>query len=107
MCMEDVRIGRKSSGTVTPVTCTTAAQLAVPGVANRTALILGAPSTGNVCYSTSPTVAAGTGFNLSSNSGQMDLTIQSHGDLVRQAWYVIGAAGGELVSIGQVFLVEQ
>jgi hypothetical protein len=107
MCMEDVRIGRKTLGRMVPVTCTTASQAILAGAPSRYALILGAPLSGTITYSTLAGVVSGLGFNITAGADPIKLTIQDEGDIVRQAWFVIGAAGGELAAVSEILLAEQ
>lgn len=94
MCMEDIRLGRRSPGSYGDSVIQTTVTLYVPPDRHRTALILWGPATGSVELSTNPTFAAGQGFHLGSGEGGVVLNVQHHGDIVRRAWYATHSVGG-------------
>lgn len=107
MCMEDVRIGRKTNGRINSVAIGTAATLVVPGSETRVGLLLGGNSTDTVTYSTEPSVAIDGGLVIGVGQPPIKLYIDRDGDLVRKAWYGIMSTGAHIVGIGQTFLTEK
>lgn len=107
MCMEDVRIGRKSAFIETTYAIGAAAVLVVPSAGDRTALILGPPSSGTVTFSTVAPVAAGSGLTINAGGAPVILDIRSVGEAVNRGWYAIGSGAGLTGFIGQTLTQEQ
>ena len=106
MCMEDIRLGRKTITNELPLTIGATAIEVAAAMPLRTTLVLGAPLTGQVTYSLNPNVTAGQGLNVQLGSSAVTLTIQDHGDMVRQTWYAIGSGVGLKAAIYQTLLTE-
>ena len=94
MCMEDVRIGRKTDSRLGSLTLTGGVQNLVQHDPNRVSLTLFAPATG-VCYlrtddaiTTTNAIAHVAGMN------PIILTVQEHGQIVTRAWFVAGTTIG-------------
>jgi len=90
MCMEDIRIGRRTtSREVDFTTVVNTAQQVLSGADDRIAVFLGSPVTGTLTYATNPTPLSGLGINVSAGVGGRSLNIQDDGDIVRHQWWVV------------------
>lgn len=89
MCMEDIRIGRKTLANeiiyTSPIT--TFQQILGPDE-NRIAITFCLPDTGVAYLITSDPTAAGVrGIQLNAGMPYITLTLETFGDLVRKPWY--------------------
>jgi hypothetical protein len=92
--MEDIKIGRRgrhSNGNA--VVGNAASVLLVPQDPDRTALIISAPSAGYITVSTDPTAVLDKGINLYALQYPLELSLEQHGAIVRQAFSAIASAG--------------
>lgn len=107
MCMEDYRIGRKTlSRELRFTTPAVGALQLLPGSPKRTAIVLGAPLTGTLTYSTDPNPVSGLGFNFSAGQVPLTLTIQDAGEIVTHQWWVIGDAASRVAAVVETNLAE-
>lgn len=97
--MEGVRLGRESNGQSLVVPLSTVSGLAIGESLTRMALVFPGPLAGNVTYSLQNPAVSGQGLVLNASSGPFSLDIQTHGDLVRRAWYAVADAGTPTVQI--------
>lgn len=88
MCIEDVRMGRQSNAQTqsTAIAAGGTAQV-LPADPFRYCVILSPPSAGSITYNIRPNPADGEGLTFHQGSSPIALDIQSHGDLVRRAWF--------------------
>ena len=99
MCMEDVRIGRKTSASQVDLTVGLTSIQAIGGSPNRYCLVFSAPIAGHVTYSLDNPAVLGNGINLGVGDGMYSLNIQHHGDIVRRPWFAISDAASSPVGI--------
>ena len=80
-------------------TVSTTSDLAVAPSPSRAALLFLAPAgTAVITVNTRAPAADGDGIVLQAGSGAVQLTRQTHGDIVGQAWFALAAAGTPLLS---------
>ena len=109
MCMEDVRLGRKTGPAIR--------FLPVPDAGNtviaeqnpdRTALIVSCPNAvGLFCGPIGLDPSAGQGHFLVQGQDALMLDIQHHGSLVTQQWNASGNAAASSVTVMESILNEQ
>lgn len=107
MCIEDIRLGRQSYSREDHVSVGTSLSVLVPNADNRISLVISAPTQGNVYISVNPNDAGTNGIQLSAGMPPLQLTIQSHGGIVRKRLYVVGSASGITVSVWSNYLDAQ
>ena len=107
MCMEDVRIGRKSSMVERNLPIGTASIQAAVASDSRVCLVLGAPLTGKVTYTTISPAVSGTGLVVTAGSAPVIFDIQHHGNLVTSNWFAICDTISQTVFVGQTLLMEK
>jgi hypothetical protein len=92
VCIEDVRMGRQSNAQAqtTEIAAGGTAQV-LPADPYRYCLILSPPSSGSITYNIRANPADGEGLTFHQGSSPLALDIQSHGDLVRRAWFAYSA----------------
>lgn len=107
MCMEDIRMGRRTASveTVYPVGATVI-QVA-GGSEMRVGLLLGAPLTGTITYGTSNAVISGQGMNLAAGQPPIELRIETHGEAVNKSWFAIGSGAGLFALISEALLQDK
>lgn len=94
MCMEDVRIGRKTLGGQTTVVSTGATQPVIPSDHARRVIVFCAPVTGSCTYSLNNPAVAGEGIFLAAGDGPVHATVDRWGDLVTKPWHLISSGAG-------------
>lgn len=88
MCIEDVRMGRKTVSFMAIVSIPAGGvRQVLPADPFRYSLTLSAPSSGSLTFSINQNPGDGEGIVFHQGSGPVTLTIQNDGDLVRRAWY--------------------
>jgi hypothetical protein len=99
MCMEDIRIGRRTYADEDTLLIVDAGQLLVEANPRRTAITIGNPSAGsivNVSIKGVPTATSGIPITI---GGSITWNIYHHGDIVRRAFFAkFVQAGGGFVS---------
>ena len=107
MCIEDYRIGRRTTSRELDVTTVVStAQLVFSGSDSRVCVILGAPVAGSVTWSTNPTPTAGAGFVLGAGQLPLVLDVQSNGDIVRKQWWIVDDGTSRKVAAAETLLAE-
>ena len=109
MCLEDVRLGRKTRFTARKVTVTNAEdKVVVPWSATRVAIHIRPATSGDVLIGP---FAGGTvsayGFLFSSTLYPIDLTIDRHGETVISSWLARASAGDVDLIVIETFLEEK
>lgn len=107
MCMEDVRIGRKTMSRQHDFTATTTSQPLISGSDDRYAMILTAPLVGHVTYSLENPAVLGNGINLGVGDGAITISIQEHGDIVRRPWFIISDQAAAPIAVLSSHLLEK
>ena len=102
MCLEDVKIGKASQGKMIPFTITAAGAQVLPQDNNRRGIILGPPDAGTVTYFQGQQGTAGLGFNLTSQSGVIELDADLWGSVVRDPWFAIANPGPSNIAVAFV-----
>lgn len=107
MCMEDIRIGRKSQVRCKNQSATVAGVLAAGYDSNRVSITFSANSTGNqVFIQYGEDASAPLIFNLQAGSNTLHLNIHDHGNLVFGPFFMSGSAS-TLVGITESLLGEK
>lgn len=94
MCMEDIRIGRKSHGGWYPGTAQVGSPVeAIPANPHRTAIYFSGPGLGGgsaifLTFSTEKTALSGQGVTTANFGPGQLLTIEDLGEIITKAWYV-------------------
>lgn len=99
----------KRHSLVRPATLTVsspAAQISPPGQ-NRVTLSFQPPAAGYYSVWTEPMLTLGVGFVVSPETGPVELTIERHGDIVREPWYGIASTGLNMAVVETHEEVEQ
>lgn len=99
MCMEDVRIGRETTGGQVATTVGTTSVQILSGSPHRYSIVLTPGIANHITFSTENPAVLGQGINLGPGDGCCKLNIQHHGDLVRKAWYAIADAGSNAIAV--------
>jgi len=99
MCMEDVKIGRKTGSTQRTVTLNTTSQDVVDADAKRFSLILNAPTSGRVTYSLRPTATDLNGIVLYATMQPLVLNLKDHGAIVTSRLTAITNTGSQVTTI--------
>lgn len=107
MCMEDVRIGRKTLSRSATVPVGTGVGVLVPANKDRYTLIISAPETNPLWLTWEPAAAAGTGIRIAAGSPPVMLSIQEHGALVRGPIYASIPLGAETITFAESILEQQ
>lgn len=108
MCMEDIRIGRKTNSNEQLRTATQGVNLQMVGPnENRIALIVKCCDANNINISTIPMTAQAQGIILPATAPlPLVMTIEEYGDMVTKPWYVFGGTTGTYTVI-EVFLNDK
>ena len=107
MCMEDIRLGRKTAGIQNLIALTNASQRIVDQSPDRVMLTIYPPVSGTATIAMSADVAVNVGITLTSEDHPIKLNIIDDGDLVTKAWYGIHSAGGVTLAIYEGRLSER
>lgn len=107
MCMEDVRIYRRTGfDTTFYVVSTSTPVLIAPYSPNRVALCFSPPSSNFYTISQSSGVADGQGLVIAGNTSPFTMTIQQHGAMVFGPWYAITHGSQYNIGVSEVMLLE-
>lgn len=106
MCMEGVRIGRKTRQRKITTALTTASTQILPPNPRRFAVFFGQPNTSTAWFSPENDAGSGRAFGLTSTSPPVWLNITLQGDMVRGPWYAAGAAAIANISIIEIELAD-
>jgi hypothetical protein len=101
MCIEDVRLGRKTGITQTNVLVGAASGVVLDTDELRSFIIFYPPFSGVVTLSIVDPVVATVGVKLESTDHPLMLDIQQHGQLVTKTWFGIHSVGGVNMCIHQ------
>ena len=101
MCLEDVRIGRGALYTETVVAVGLTSTQVVTASPNCFSLVLGAPLTGTMTFSTVSPVVSGVGLNLSAGQPPIKLNLELDGAGCTKNWYAICSVAAQQVYVGQ------
>lgn len=107
MCMEDIRMGRRTASVETVYPIGVTAQQVAGGSEMRVGLLLGAPLTGTITYGTSNAIVSGQGLNLSAGQVPIELRIERHGEAVNKAWFGIGSGAGLFALVSEALLQDK
>lgn len=108
MCMEDVRIGRKTMFEEKQFTLPNAAYTEIlPASPNRIGIIFGTPSSSTVVVTTNPTATTPDGLRIGTNGSPFGITVQEFGQAVCAAWFAKAAAGSPTFTVVQALLADQ
>jgi len=109
MCMEDIRIGRKTSYSAKNVFIPGAVETPLVQKADdRVALVISGSAAADLClcpYGLAP--AAARGIVLTTETPVLSLTIEHHGSLVTAPWTGIISGGTMNVTVLEVFLGDR
>ena len=83
---------------------TTAAQ-ALPAREGRVGLLFTPHLTQNYALRPDTNPATNIGLNVLPCAGNLELSMEKHGDIVKHAWYILGAAASMTVGVLETFEV--
>lgn len=106
MCMEDVRLGRKSRPSVSSVAMTNTQKLLVSHSDQRITLIISAPLTNRLTIHTRQGAVSLDGIVLYPGGAPLKLNITNDGSLCCANWYGILDAGTDTIGVAESFLTE-
>jgi len=90
MCLEDIRLGRKTYGKVTTFRKPQPAAFAflfIPASPDRVALVISGLSDRNLWVANDNSVVADRGILISQTTGPLYLDIKTHGSVVQKEWW--------------------
>jgi hypothetical protein len=106
MCMEDVRIGRRSAFSEAVVAVGLTSVQVVAASPTRFSLVLGAPLVGTFTFSTNTPAVSGVGLQLTAGQPPIVLNVKDHGLAVTQNWYAICSGAGQTCFVGSTLLAD-
>lgn len=107
MCLEDIRIGRRSPSAVRSVNVdTTAVPVASPDP-NRISIRFTAPPTNRVTLTTDPNTVIDVGLTLYPAGNELALNIKDDGDCVTRAWYAVTTGAANRIGVLETYLPER
>lgn len=104
MCWDDIKIARLTTSNRLSTSLTTTAKALAGHAPDRFALILCAPSSGTITWSTEASVANGEGIAIAAGGAPVILKLTDVGDLVRRQWFGIMSAGTVTIHWYETFL---
>lgn len=107
MCMEDIRIARKTRFKAYDFDVGVTTQLLLPYNPKRFALVVGNSSTGTVMFGQLSTMNTGRGIAITATSTPLILRLTLEGDLVRSAWYANATVAGTRLTAYEVELMDE
>lgn len=107
MCMEDIRIARKTRFKSYDFDVGTTTQLLLPYNPKRFALVFGNASSGTVTIGQNSTMNTGRGIACTSTSAVCIFRLTLEGDLVRAPWYGLATAAGIRLTAYEVELMDE
>jgi len=100
MCMEDVRLGRKTVSTQSNVSISNANSSVLVGQnAHRTVLVISAPLTGYITLAIDNDAVLNSGINLFALDSPLQFDIQRNGDLVTRKFSAIHSVAIETIGV--------
>jgi hypothetical protein len=99
MCCEDIAIGRASPTSEHTETVGAASTMVISASPARIALILCAPLSGTLTYTTRPIAVAGDGIVLIAGGSPLTLTVKDYGSMVRARWMAIADGAGRQATV--------
>lgn len=107
MCMEDIRIARKTRFKSYDFDVGTATQLLLPYNPKRFALVFGNSSSGTITIGQNSSLSLGRGISCGTATPPVIFRLTLEGDLVRAPWYAFGTAAGLRISVYEVELMDE
>lgn len=107
MCMEDVRIGRKSTAGETIKSVSQTSSMLVGQSPKRIALLISAPNTGYITISFNGPVVSGSGIIINALGPPLSLNIHDHGAIIKKEIYVIHSATTTNVGVWETSLEDE
>lgn len=107
MCMEDIRIARKTRTRVIDLTLDTTAAQVLPYNPNRYALWIGNTSTGSAHFSLGTAPAQGRGITQGASAQPVFFRLVLEGDSVRQPLYAVASAAAVRITLVETELADQ
>lgn len=99
MCVEDIRIGRRSRSAEQIVAIGPTATQIIPEDPHRTYITFNGPLTENVTVSTRPDVTFGNGASITSTNSRREFELTKQGDCVTKAWFAITMVGADTMNV--------
>lgn len=99
MCMEDIRIGRKTGSTQITVTVSNPSSVILPADAKRTAIVISPPAAGTMFVAFGRDASTTSGIRVEPVTSPLILDLQHHGNLVTGPLHGFCGAGAESISI--------
>lgn len=99
MCLEDIKLGRKTKTTEKFVSVSPTSTVLVDANPYCVGLIISAPLTNHITLSLKDTAVDAQGINLAPNVDPLELDIQSHGGIVMRKITAICAGGTEKIGV--------
>lgn len=107
MCMEDIRIMRRTVTAEHQIECASGvARLMLPVNERRVALIVGSNVQSNLNITMQATPTSTVGLGLQTNYPPLILTLLQHGDLVRREFQILARNSACTVTVWEVSLQE-
>ncbi len=107
MCIEDIRLGRKTRAAQTRVTLGVVSVLTVGNAFDRVSLIFSNPSAASVTFSINNPAVDGEGITIATADPPVKLNIRDDGRLVTSQWFAVAAVGTPTVDVFETFLEEK
>lgn len=99
MCLEDIRIQRKTTSSEKTVVVTDTASLLVGPSEDRTCLIISTGDANDIFISTNGTPSATNGFRLQAGQSPLVLTLLQHGDIVTKGFMAVSPTDDEVICV--------
>lgn len=107
MCMEDVRIGRKSTAGESIKSVSQTSSMLLPQSPKRTAIIISAPTTGYITLSFNGPVVSGSGIIINALDTPLSLDIHHHGAMVKKEIYAIHSATTTNIGVWETSIEDE
>ena len=107
MCIEDIRLGRKSFGAGKLVAIGSATTIVVQQTQKRVTLILNSLATEAVTYSPNTPVVIGQGIKIPAGTAPVKLNIKDDGSIVSSRWFGVAETGSESALIIEGILADE
>lgn len=107
MCMEDIRIARKTRFKSYDFDVGTGTQLLLPVNPKRFALVFGNSNSGTITIGQNSTMVLGRGIACTTTSPPIIFRLTLEGDLVRSQWYAFGSGAGLRFTVYEVELMDE
>lgn len=106
MCMEDIRLGRRTNHLHRLFAVTTGSKVLFDRDKLRTQLMVYPPVSGTLTLDASDSVTANAGITMTASSHPLLMTVETHGDLVTNRFSVIHSAGGISIFVSEGRLLD-